>query len=212
MPEKPLCDVHTLASLSAEERAERLFSNRFKIVGNLSQWEAQNPTLYAEAREIGKRDGRVGESPSERAARHQREAIMDAPTPALTPEQEIELAEAITKYPRELCKQIFADGTNAEATKLHDENPAEYARAQRAARHFNIIGKISGEPSVRFNYETPSDYRAKIPVPVTEPSGPPPGVAPCTDGVGFAVVDPAAYSAWKQLQSARRIIAEASTK
>ena len=204
--ELPTFDLTRASEVSDKDFADMLDGN-VRFIGNLSKFADSNPDRWPRIRALRRK---VGESREEIAERRRREAVMHQTEPALTPAEEIALAEAITAYPRELCKQIFADGVNAEATKLHDENPAEYAKAQLSARHWDIIGKVSGEPSVRFNYETPSDYRAKIPVPVTEPSGPPPGVAPCADGVGYCIVDAKAHSEWKALQEARKVISEAS--
>lgn len=204
--ERPVFDLARAGSASDETLAAAIFGGKHRIVGNLSQWKADNSSRYTAVRQIAQAAGRVGESPEQRAQRLQRETVMHQPEPLMTPAEEIELANAITKYPRALCRQIFADGTNAEATKLHDEKPAEYALAQLAARHFQIIGTNS--ESVRFNYERPAEYRERIPKPVV-PNEPPPGVERCADGVGYYVADSKIYGEWLALKKAREIISAA---
>ncbi len=204
MPEKPLCDVKTLASLSAEERAERLFSNRFKIVGNLSEWEAQNRTLYAEAREVAQTAGRVGESAEQRGERHRREATIHHAEDDSAGPSEVELADAIQAFPRERCRELFVTDTTGAATRLHKEHPEEYRRAKLAGQFFDIVGRDSSAQSVRFNYPLPT--HAKLETPTTET---PAGIAKAADGIGFVVTDAKAYGEWQALQAAKKIIASA---
>jgi hypothetical protein len=204
--ELPVFDLERATQVSDNDFAEMLDGNT-RFVGNLSKFASSNPDRWKHIRSLR---AKVGESREQLAERCRREAVVHQPETPLTPAEEIALASDITAYPCERCRQIFATGANAEAAKLFQENPTEYARAKSAAQFFGIVGKDS-TATVRFNYERPIEHRERIAKPV-EPDALPAGVEKSKDGIGYVVVDPKAYAEWQKLQAAKKTIAGAEMR
>jgi hypothetical protein len=202
-------NTETAAKLSDAELSARFFSGQYKIVGNLSRWQKENPQRYEAVRRVTQESGTLGSSA--------REQLMEKiPNHATIHVDELKLAAAIQKFPREKCRELFlkeADAPGQSSTALSE---AEYRLAKLAARFFGFVPETSG--TVTFNYETPGDFRAKLAEKEAAASaereraeglvnGVPPGLL--RDGNGFSVVDPQAYAHWLERKKAREIIAEA---
>jgi hypothetical protein len=204
-------NTETAAKLSDAELSERFFGGQYRIIGNLSVWKKDNPQRYAAIRNVTKESGILGRSTKE-------ELIERIPS-ATKQADELKLAEAIQKFPREKCHELFvkeADAPGQSSTQLSGD---EYKLAQLAARFFGIVPETSG--TVTFNYETPGDFRAKLAEKEAAASaehergeglvnGVPPGLR--RDGSGFTVVNPQAYAQWQERKKAREIIAQEKEK
>jgi hypothetical protein len=201
-------NTETAAKLSDAELSERFFSGQYRIIGNLSLWQKDNPQRYTRIRKVTEESGTLGRSP--------REQLIEKIPSATKQVDELKLAEAIQKFPREKCRELFlkeADAPGQSSTQLSGD---EYKLAQLAARFFGFVPETSG--TVVFNYETPNDFRAKLAEKEAAASaereraqglidGVPPGLK--RDGNGFSVVDPQAYARWQERKKAREIIAQA---
>lgn len=131
---------------------------------------------------------------------------------------EHELAEAIRKYPREKCVELFTKPADAPGQSSSSLSKTEYKEAKLAAIVHGVIPADSGQ-SVSFNYQTRRDRDVKRAAKEAEAkkqeSGPnenglPPGVERnAKDGIGLIIVDPVAFNAWKQSKSDRAVIAAA---
>jgi hypothetical protein len=200
--------LDTAAKLSDAELSERLFSGQYKIVGNLSLWQKANPQRYDAVRLLTKERGLLASSASEQ--------LMEKKPSATKHADELKLAEAIQKFPREKCRELFVKEANAPGQSSTQLSGAEYALAQLSARFFGFLPETSG--TVTFNYQTPGDFRAKLAEKEAAASaereraqglidGVPPGLQ--RDGSGFSVADPQAYAQWQARENARKVIAEA---
>ena len=134
--EKPLFSLANANEMTVQQLSERLFSNKFRVVGNLTEWVRGNPRRYAEARAIAQADGRVGEDREQRAQRRRDEAVMHPAPKPLTPE----VQAARIEFDEEKCRQMFhGDG----AAKLKAVDPEAYQRLKKSAASFGVIGEGS---------------------------------------------------------------------
>jgi len=138
---------------------------------------------------------------------------------------ESEVADAIRKYPREKCIELFRRASNIPGQSSSELNPEEYQVAKLAAQVFGIVGADPKKPVVRFTYATGRDRAAKRAAEKAEKArtakdgsglgenGLPPGVEHSSDGIGLSVIDPVAFQAWKdakdERESDRAVIAAA---
>jgi hypothetical protein len=200
--------LDTAASLSDAELSQRFFSGQYRIIGNLSLWQKANPQRYDAVRKVTKESGTLGSTYNEQ--------LMAKIPSAAKQVDALLLAEAIQKFPREKCRELFVKEANAPGQSSTQLSGAEYALAQLAARFFGFLPETSG--TVTFNYETPNDFRAKLAEKEASASaerekaeglinGVPPGLQ--RDGNGFTIVDSQAYASWQERKKAREIIAEA---
>jgi hypothetical protein len=113
---------------------------------------------------------------------------------------------------------LFRRPANQQGESSTDLPKEQYAQAKLAAQFFDIIGKGTGEATVRFNYETKRDRQAKRDALAAEAkkkeaglteNGLPPGVARCQDGMGLTVVDEALYQKWKDATNDKAVISAA---
>jgi len=144
--------------------------------------------------------------------------------PAVAPPNEVELAEAIKRFPKERCIQLFrkaADAPGESSSKLSSD---DYRIAQMAARFFDVLLPKSGA-SVRFNYKTPAQYRADAEAEAAQakateqqrqnggvgPTDLPPGITKNDRGELY-LSDPVAFEAWKARKAAIQELTDAKTK
>ena len=124
---------------------------------------------------------------------------------------EVTLAEALKKFPREHCRLLYARRENEQGELLTSLSPEDRAQARLAAQFFGIVAASSGEPTIRFAYETKRDRDAKRerlakeaeakPAPGLSSDGLPAGLSHDDKG-NIVLTDAAAFDAWKQSQEA----------
>jgi len=203
-------NTETAAKLSDAELSERFFSGQYRIIGNLSLWQKDNPQRYTRIRKVTEESGTLGRSP--------REQLVEK-IPSARKVDDLKLAEAIQKFPVEKCRELFLKEADAPGESSSHLSADDYNIARLAARFFGIVSETAN--TVVFNYRTPNDFRAEQAEKEAAASaereraeglidGVPPGLQ--RDGNAFSVVDAQAYASWQAWQGARKVIAEAKTK
>lgn len=209
--EKPTLDLNSarFATMSEVERADALFNDRFRIIGNLSHWAEQNPQQYQRLRSLAKQSARLDDNQREELqAQH---AKLTDPAPEVDP---VELLKAVTQFPKERCQRLFTKPSDEPGESSSTLSPEDYKLAKMAAIHFDVITPQTSA-TVRFNYKRGDEYRrdaqaAKEATGMAEatrrnagvaPSDLPPGLTRNERGE-LAVTDGKAFSEWKARKQA----------
>jgi hypothetical protein len=126
-------------------------------------------------------------------------ATQDAPAPEVKAPSAIELANACKKFPRDRCMDLYKRKGGQPGEVLSSLSKAERDEAKLAAQFFKILDP-SDTASVRFNYETSGQRRAKREATDAEAQRQadqlPPGISRDADG-GLLLTDSAAFETWK---------------
>jgi hypothetical protein len=135
-------------------------------------------------------------------------------TPVVPPPTAVEVADAVKKFDKARCHDLFVGSRNKNGDTLHAEiasklDKDEYQQARTAARFFGIA--LSGPDSgaaVRFAYETRNDRQAKRDARESAAQNAeraqaailPPGVEKDAQG-NIILADEAKFTAWKASKS-----------
>jgi len=133
---------------------------------------------------------------------------VDAPTPQTPPAQPtaIELAAACKQFPKARCLELFKRPANQPGEIASNLSKADYKTALIAATFFKVLNP-DDRSSVRFNYETSGQRRAKREATdaaaKAQAEALPPGIHKNEKGE-LSLVDEAAFTAWKASKSANK--------